>query len=326
LRVHQRNSWVTVLRTKSGRFGVLSGLVLVQCLGILAVANALAGSEPEPSPYAAVAPLQPFLNPKQLYLHSSAAVVLDGTEGTVLFNKNMDTPRPIASLAKLMTAMVTIDACLPENEPVTISDADRDRLRNSKSRLRAGMLLTRLDLLKFSLAASDNRAAAALARTFPGGAEAFLTAMNAKAQELGLAHTVFEDAAGLRSGNVSTAADLARMVEAASRYPLISEFTTTPNGSVTDLRTGRELRFVNTNRLVRGNRWEIALSKTGYIADAGHCLVMLANIGTRPIVMVLLGSWGELSRFGDANRIKQWLAAAEKKAQTAAHTIAQTAR
>lgn len=302
------------------RIGLLFGLAFACGLGDGAAFGAIAGSDAAES----AAPLTAYLNPKQLFLHSSAAVVLDGSEGTVLFNKNMNKPRPIASLAKLMTAMVTIDACLPENEPIAITEADRDRLRNSKSRLRSGMVLTRLDLLQFSLAASDNRSAAALARTYPGGVDALVRAMNAKARELGLERTVFEDASGLRSGNVSTAADLARLVEEASRYPLISEFTTTPNGTVTDLKTGRALRFVNTNRLVRGNRWEIALSKTGYIADAGHCLVMLAKVGTRPIVMVLLGSWGELSRFGDANRIKQWLAAAEKKSQTAARAVART--
>ncbi|HEY4484698.1 MAG TPA: peptidase S11, partial [Nitrospiria bacterium] len=166
-------------------------------------------------------------------------------------------------------------------------------------------------------AASDNRAASALARSYPGGPGAFVVAMNDKAAEIGITDTVFMDASGLHSGNLSTAADMARLVEAASAYPLIRRVTTTPQGAVTDRRTGREVRFVNTNRLVRGHDWDIGLSKTGFIADAGHCLVMLANVGTRPVVVVLLGSWGELSRFGDANRVKKWLVDADRKALSA---------
>ncbi len=271
-------------------------------------------------------PLKPHLDPNKLFLRSGVALVMDEREGTLLLDKNIHTQRPIASLTKLMTGMVILDANLPGDDSIAIKKVDRDRLRGSKSRLSFGTRLTRHDLLKIALAASENRAAAALARTYPGGTDALVTAMNEKAKHLGMKHTVFRDAAGLHSGNVSTAADLSVMVEAAYRYPLIREFSTTGIDFVTDLRSGWKIKFMNTNRLVRGKRWKIGLSKTGYIADAGHCLVMLANIADRPVVMVLLNSWGYLSKFGDANRIRKWLDNANRKAQETERRIEKSAR
>jgi D-alanyl-D-alanine endopeptidase (penicillin-binding protein 7) len=248
-------------------------------------------------------------------LRSDAALVVDAREGTVLFEKNMRARRSIASITKLMTAIVTLDAGLPDDEVITVTRADRDRLRGSGSRLSFGTKLTRRDLLKIALAGSENRAAAVLGRTYPGGREAMVAAMNRKAEKLGMKNTVFRGPEGLHSGNVSTAADLVILAEAAYRYPSIREFTTIGSDFVTDLRTGWKVRFVNTNRLVRNGRWEIDLSKTGYIADSGHCLVMRAEIAERPIVIVLLNSWGELSKYGDANRIRNWLERAYEKAQ-----------
>ncbi|MBI3595927.1 MAG: serine hydrolase [Nitrospirae bacterium] len=262
--------------------------------------------------------LLPHLNPKKLYLRSDVVLIADGREGRVLFEKNMHTQRPIASLTKLMTAMVLLDANLPGEEVITITKEDRDRLRGSGSKLSFGTKLTRRDLLEMALAASENRAAAALGRTYPGGTEAIVTAMNEKAKQLGMQDTMFQDPAGLRYGNLSTAADLSTLVEAAYRYALIRELSTVGTDFVMDLRTGWKIRFVNTNRLVRTGRWNIDLSKTGYIAEAGHCLVMRAEIADRPVIVVLLNSWGELTKYGDANRIRKWLDRADQKARETA--------
>jgi D-alanyl-D-alanine endopeptidase (penicillin-binding protein 7) len=285
--------------------------------------SVLASSPPEPPPveYSLV----PFLNPRTLALKSEVALVIDEAEGKVLYERKTHKQRPIASLTKLMTAMVVLDAGLDSEEVITIRKADRDRLRGSRSKLSYGTKLTRRDLLKIALAGSENRAAAALARTYPGGRKAFVAAMNEKAQQLGLKNTTFRDPAGLNSGNRSTAVDLVRLAETASRYPLIHEFATIHRDSVTDLRSGWKVRFVNTNRLVRSSRWDVDFSKTGYIADAGHCLLMRAEIADRPIMMVLLNSWGTLSKYGDANRIRKWLRRADKKARQSAQADSLTA-
>lgn len=270
-------------------------------------------------------PLSEFLNPKALYLKSGVALVKDRANGVILYDKESEKQRPIASLTKLMTAMVTLDAKLPLDEVITITKADRDRLRGTGSKLSFGTKISRRDLLNISLAASENRAAAALGRTYPGGTKAFVAAMNKKAKALGLTKTKFRDPAGLDSGNVSTARDLLEMVEAAYGYPMIRDFTTTGTDAVTDHRSGYQVKFLNTNRLVRSKDWNVAVSKTGYIAASGHCLVMLAEIADRPIVMVLLNSWGELTKFGDANRVRKWLSVAERKAERAARASSDAA-
>jgi len=257
--------------------------------------------------------LKSQLNPRKLFLRSSTALVMDKSEGVVLFDRDVDKKMSIASLTKVMTAMVIIDSKLDMHERITIKRKDRDRLRGSKSRLSYGTILTRFDMLKISLAASENRAAKALARTYPGGRKAFIRAMNAKARSLGMKNTRFKDATGLHSDNKSTALDLVKMVAAAGNYPLIRELSTTGKSYVTDLRAGWKVEFFNTNRLVRRKNWDIGLSKTGYIADAGHCLVMETTIANRPMIIVLLNSWGKLSKFGDSNRIKRWLQNAETR-------------
>ncbi len=271
-------------------------------------------------------PLSPYLDPKKLFLYSGVALVVDDRDGRVLFEKNRHAQQPIASLTKLMMAMVVIDAGRPWDEVIPITRADRDRLRGSGSKLSFGTQLTRRDLLKIALAGSENRAAAALGRTYPGGTEAMVAAMNDKSARLGMKATVFRDAAGLQSGNVSTAGDLVTLVGAAGRYPLIRELTTVGADFVTDRRTGWKIMFVNTNRLVRNGQWNIELSKTGYIAEAGHCLVMRAEISDRPVTVVLLNSWGELSKYGDANRIRKWLDHAGQKARETVRVSEQTAR
>jgi len=239
-------------------------------------------------------------------LHSAIALIYDQQAQAPLYAKNSDAQTPIASITKLMTAMVVLDAQQPLDEEITIDKADIDTLKGTRSRLRIGMKLTRNELLKLALMASENRAANALARTYPGGYDAAISAMNVKAYELGMQDTRFLDPAGLNSNNVSTAHDLVKMVAAARNYPLIHQFTTTASHSVDGWR-GREMRFVNTNPLVRNASWDIGVSKTGYISEAGRCLVMEATINQRPVIIVLLDSWGKNTRIGDANRIKKWM-------------------
>lgn len=242
-----------------------------------------------------------------LSLYSTAALVFDAEEGTALYSKNSDTPAPIASITKLMTAMVVLDARQPMDELLSIDYDDVDTLRNSSSRLRVGTVLTRGEMLRLALMSSENRAASSLARHFPGGTKAFVDAMNRKASSLGMFHTRFVDSTGLRTENVSTARDLAKMVTASYEYPLIREYSTTPSYDLALNDQSRHLAFNNTNALVKSKDWEIGVSKTGYIREAGRCLVMHATIASKAMVIVLLDSWGKNSRIGDANRIKQWV-------------------
>jgi D-alanyl-D-alanine endopeptidase (penicillin-binding protein 7) len=251
--------------------------------------------------------------PNRLSLQSNVAIVMDDREGIMLYGRNVDRPRPIASLTKLMTALVIIESGLSLDEPITITREDRDRLRGTRSRLAFNAVFTRYDLLRAALGASDNRAAAALARTFTGGQEAMVLAMNAKAQELGMTQTRYADSSGLGTGNVSTARDLTRLVAETRKHALLHILTTTASFRITDQASGREVAYHNTNRLLRKDTWDIALSKTGYTAAAGNCLLMQTTIANRPLTIVLLDSWGKYSRYGDANRIHQWLQKAERR-------------
>lgn len=243
-----------------------------------------------------------------LVLQSSAAAVVDQSNGAVLIEKNADVSVPIASITKLMTAMVALDAESSLAEELTVTEEDIDTLKGTRSRLPVGTRLSREEMLRLALMASENRAAAALSRYYPGGRPAFVAAMNAKARELGLTDTRFEDPTGLTAANVSSARDLTRLVAAAYRYPLIREFSTTPEYEVNI--AGRPRTFHNTNSLVRSEHWEIGLSKTGFISEAGRCLVMQAWVKGKPMIIVLLDSWGKLTRIGDANRIKRWIESA----------------
>ncbi|HWU85483.1 MAG TPA: D-alanyl-D-alanine endopeptidase, partial [Rhodocyclaceae bacterium] len=246
-------------------------------------------------------------SPVPLGLQSSAVLVQDQATGSVLYEKNADAVVPIASISKLMTAMVTLDAHPDLHEEMAISEEDVDTLKGTHSRLKIGTQLPREDMLRLALMSSENRAASALSRYYPGGRPAFVAAMNRKAQELGLTDTHFEDPTGLTSANVSSAHDLVKMVAAAHRYPLIREFTTTGEYSV--MVAGRVQEFHNTNSLVRSanSGWDIGLSKTGFINEAGKCLVMQAWFNQKPMIIVLLDSWGRMTRIGDANRIKKWV-------------------
>ena len=239
-------------------------------------------------------------------LRSASVLVQDAASGETLYAKNHKAVLPIASITKLMTAIVILDANLDLQQRVVISGDDSDQLKGTRSRLRAGTALTRDEMLLLALMSSENRAAAALARTYPDGSEAFVAAMNAKARELGMNDTRFVDATGLSADNVSSARDLAQLVAKAHEYPLIREYSTRTSATVQSF-GGRKIGFNNTNRLVRGGQWEIALSKTGYIAEAGRCLVMRVRMASRELNVILLDSWGRLSRIGDANRIRKWL-------------------
>ncbi len=240
-----------------------------------------------------------------LALNSSAVMVKDQSSGAVMFEKNSQAVHPIASITKLMTAMVTLDALPNLDEALTIGNDDVDMLKGTGSRLRVGTQLTREEMLRLALMSSENRAASALSRHYPGGREAFVQAMNNKARELNLVDTRFEDPTGLTKANVSSPSDLAKMVDAAYQYPLIREFSTTPGGEVTV--AGRIMQYNNTNSLVKSSTWDIGLSKTGYISEAGKCLVMQAWLGHKPVIIVLLDSWGKVTRVADANRIKRWI-------------------
>ncbi len=258
-------------------------------------------------------------------LRSAAALVIDQHTGETLYAKNADVATPIASITKLMTSMVVLDAGLDLAEPITIGTEDVDRLKYSSSRVALGTTLSREALLHLALIASENRAAAALARAYPGGREACVRAMNSKAAALGMTNTWFVDGTGLSSSNRSTAADLARLVGAAYEYPLIRLITSTgqygvtlPGRQVVKVRqhgrshkmvraVERPVAFYNTNALTRSKDWNIGVSKTGFINEAGHCLVMQTSIGERQVIMVLLDSWGKLSRLGDASRLRKWL-------------------
>jgi serine-type D-Ala-D-Ala endopeptidase (penicillin-binding protein 7) len=240
-----------------------------------------------------------------LNLESKAALVINSATGEVLYGKNTDQPVPIASITKLMTVMVVLDAKLPLDEAITITEDDIDRMRNTSSRLRVGSVLSRAELMLLALMSSENRAAHALARTYTGGESAAIAAMNRKANALGMTQTRFEDGTGLNSHNVASPKDLVAMVKTANTYPLIRRFSTT-GGHAVAIKDSIQ-QFNNTNMLVKNPDWEIGVSKTGYINEAGKCLVMQAKIKSTPVVIVLMDSWGKYTRIGDAQRVKKWL-------------------
>lgn len=246
------------------------------------------------------------LNDKQLKLKSTSALIVDRFDNP-LFEKSIDQPLPIASITKLMTAIVILDAKLPLDEEITITKDDRDLIRLTGSRLKFGAILTRRELIMLALMSSENRAAAALGRNYPGGVEAFTKAMNDKAISLGMHNSHFSDPAGLKSDNVASPRDLVTLARTAALYPLIHEATTATELTVKPYRKKGPLRYVNTNRLIKNKKWDIELSKTGYINEAGRCLLMQTEIAGQPLVIVLLNSYGKLTPFGDANRIRKWI-------------------
>jgi len=240
-------------------------------------------------------------------LRSSSALVLDTTHQSVLYSRKADMAAPIASITKLLTVLVVADAGLPLDEPIQLTTEDRIIGKGASSRLVLGTTLTRGDLIHLALMSSENRAAHALGRNYPGGLPAFVQAMNAKARRLGMTSAHFVDPAGLSSDNVASAEDLSKLVVAASENPVIREYSTDPGYAV---RVGRKmLEFRNTNALVNNPTWNIIVQKTGYITEAGRCLVMQAVIQGRTVVIVLLNSVGKNTRVADAVRIRRWMEA-----------------
>lgn len=243
----------------------------------------------------------------RLELASASALVVDLGTGRELYSSLPDVQVPIASITKLMTAMVMLDARQPMDALLPVTIRDTRELKGVFSRVRVGSVLSRRELLRLSLMSSENRAASTLAHHYPGGHAAFVAAMNAKARALGMGRTRFVEPTGLSPLNLSTARELVTLVKAARQYPLIREMSTYPSGDAFFRQPNYALSFFNTNPLVRKGGWNIQLSKTGFTNDAGHCLVMLADVDRRPVAMVLLDSYGKQSRFGDASRVRTWL-------------------
>ena len=247
-------------------------------------------------------------DPSRLELASVKALVIDALTNEVLYSHNPDNVAPVASISKLVTAMVVLDAGQPLEEMIAVRIEETRELHNVFSRLRIGSVISRRDMLLMTLMSSENRAAASLAHHYPGGYSAFIAAMNAKAGALGMVHTRFVEPTGLSESNVSTARDLTLLVRAAAQYPLINEMSTTAKKDMRFFKPQYTLAFYNTNPLIHDSSWNIQLNKTGFNNQAGRCLVMLTVLNERPLVVVLLDSFGKRSHFGDASRIRQWLA------------------
>jgi serine-type D-Ala-D-Ala endopeptidase (penicillin-binding protein 7) len=247
---------------------------------------------------------QPIRDPK---LKSSSVLIIDQSDSSVLYSRHPDVAMPIASITKLMTALVVLDAKQPLDEPIQITEADRDLTRGAFSRLTVGITLTRGDLMHLALMSSENRAAHALGNNYPGGMPAIVAAMNAKAAALGMSSAHFVDPTGLSSQNVASPSDLSKLVIAASHNPTIREYSTDRRYAVKVRR--QMVEFHNTDNLVANPTWNIIVQKTGYITEAGKCLVMAAVIEGRSVVIVLLDSFGKYTRVADAKRIKTWMEA-----------------
>jgi D-alanyl-D-alanine endopeptidase (penicillin-binding protein 7) len=238
-------------------------------------------------------------------LKSSSVLILDQSDSSVLYSRHSDVPMPIASITKLMTALVVLDARQPLDEPIQITDADRDRPKGGFSRLAVGTTLSRGDLMHLALMSSENRAAHALGNNYPGGVPAIVAAMNVKAAQLGMTTAHFVDPTGLSSQNVASPEDLSKLVIAAAQNPTIREYSTDRRYAV---KVRRHLvEFHNTDNLVSNPAWNIIVQKTGYITEAGKCLVMAAVIEGRSVIIVLLDSFGKYTRVADAKRIKTWM-------------------
>jgi D-alanyl-D-alanine endopeptidase (penicillin-binding protein 7) len=253
-------------------------------------------------------------------IRSAAALVVDATSGEVLFERKAGLITPIASVTKLMTALVVLDGLQPLDEVIVISAADRWKGKGAFSHLPNGAKLTRGDLLRLALMASENLAARTLARNYPGGMPAFVRTMNVKARALGMTQTHFDDPSGLSSLNVSSARDLVKLINAASRQSVIRDFSTLHTYEV---RAGKsQLLFRNTNLLIGKDDWNIAIQKTGFTNDAGQCLVMQATIDERLVDMVFLNSFGKLTRTADARRVRKWMQAREVQKVAGASELA----
>ena len=247
------------------------------------------------------------LDPSKIQTASVSTYVTDLKSGETLFQKNADIIMPIASITKLMTAMVVLDADLSLKEKITFDKTDKERIYNGYSRIRMESQLSRGEAIHIALMSSENLASAALADNYPGGYSAFVEAMNAKAKSLGMTDTRFVDSSGLSPKNVSTAADISKMVKAAYDYPEIRKYSTTPVHTAYFKKPRYKLGYTNTNALARGKKWNVELSKTGYLDIAGYCLAMVTSIDGNKLLMVMLDAYGKLTPVGDAGRIKRWI-------------------
>ena len=245
------------------------------------------------------------LEPDAIGLKSAVALVIDTKTGKPLFEKNTQAVLPIASLTKLMSAVVLSDAKQSPDEKILVTSADVDLEKNSRSRLPVGSLVSREELLQLALMSSENRASSALARNYPGGKPAFVQAMNKKALSLGMGASHFADASGLSPENTANAIDLLKLIKAIDRYPKIAELSTEPERMIHNGK--RPINFGNSNRLIKSKGWTLSLQKTGYTSEAGSCLILLGKVDGRSVTIVLLDSVGRLSKFGDAQRIRDWL-------------------
>lgn len=309
----ERRSGKTVVKAASAR--VARAAPSVSAMAVKAKRNSgyqRVAFSPSPAP-AAMPPVMTagdlaglHLTQDPLSLKSNAAFVIDQMTSQVLFEKNASVPLPIASLTKLMMALIVVEARQNMDEVLEVTSDDIDREKNSSSRLRVGAHMSRANMLHIALMSSENRAASALGRNYPGGLPAFVAAMNAKAKALGMNDTRYVDSTGLSSHNVASARDLAKLVVAAYQYPVIRDYSTNERYAV-DTGTGHQLQYMNSNRLVMNPSWEIGLQKTGYISEAGRCLLMQTRVDGRPVVMIFLDSKGKDSRLADAGRVRKWL-------------------
>jgi D-alanyl-D-alanine endopeptidase (penicillin-binding protein 7) len=256
--------------------------------------DALAGSKTP-----VVAPL--------VQIASGSAMVVDLKTHEVIYSRDPDQVRPIASLTKLMTAMVTLDAKQPLDEVISVDIHNTAEMRGVFSRVKVGSEITRRQMIQLALMSSENRAAASLAAHYPGGYEAFIRAMNAKAKALGMTHTHYVEPTGLSINNVSTARDLTRLLMATRQYPLIGELSTTQEKTAVFSHPAYALPFRNTNHLIMNNKWDIQVTKTGYTDEAGHCLAMRTVINGKPVTLVVLDAFGKFTAFADASRLRTWM-------------------
>jgi len=255
----------------------------------------------------------------QLTVKSPKAIIYDAESGDIIYQKKANEKSSIASLTKLMTAMVLIDSNLDLDKKVTITKSDFDKIKGTSSRLWLGSELSLKELLSIALIASDNRAASAISNSYPGGKKAFVQAMNVKAKQLGMDDTSFADPTGLDKNNISTAIDLVKMTQAAQQYPLIRELSTSSYYEAHIKNKKIKLNYNNTNLLVRQGLWDIDISKTGYIREAGKCLIMQTTVMDKPIIMVFLKSYGKYTRTADAKRVRKWLESVHVQANLASN-------
>ena len=258
-------------------------------------------------------------DPSTLHLASGSALLVDLQTNQVIYENHADAVRPIASVTKLMTAMVVLDAKQPMDENLTIDISQTKEMKGVFSRVKLGSELNRRDMLLIALMSSENRAAASLAHHYPGGYKAFISAMNAKAKSLGMSHTRYVEPTGLSINNVSTARDLSKLLMAARHYPMLSQLSTTREKTVAFRKPNYTLGFHNTDHLVNKSDWDIKLTKTGFTNEAGHCLVLVTRMGGRPVAMVILDAFGKYTHFADASRLRKWV---ETGKSTAAPAVA----